>query len=102
MNIPFFLCLTKAEIPVEFGQNHGETCGDTQNSTEYLSVGALNLEIYTLVSGPAACVSALPIVNHLVSVFDTQAKCQATFGPLCILCNDTLHSGNVHMAHPVY
>ena len=84
MNIPFCLCLTKAEIPVEFGQNHGETCGDTQNSTEYLSVGALNLEIYTLVSGPAACVSVLPIVNHLVSVFDTQAKCQATFGPLCI------------------
>ena len=36
------------------------------------------------ISGPAACVSVLLIVNHLVSVFDTQAKCLATFGPLCI------------------
>ena len=46
----------KAEIAVEFGQNHGEICGDTQKSTEYLSLSALNLEIYTLVSGPAVYV----------------------------------------------
>ena len=50
------ICQTKAEIAVKIGQNHGETCGDTQKSTEYLSISALNLEIYTLVSGPAAYV----------------------------------------------